>query len=579
MAAPRWAWGWIALFLLAASLPFGIGLFAAPEDAAFTGVLINRMDTHSYYANMREGAAGRWLYTLPYTAQESKPVPLFMVYILLGHAARITGLSIPLVFHLARIVCGGVFALAAYHFIAHTLPDQAERRLAFGLLLFTGGIGWIMIVIFGANLSGDLYEIPDLWISDAVSFTAALSNPHFTLNMALIMGMLVWGDAFIRGGRRRDGVLALLAGAGIAFVHAHQLAVVWAVLGISAAWRVIGPIPDATFCCAPPFHHVGRGYKALIPLGRLAILGVPTALLAGALTLTTRGDPYLKSWLDQGDTYSPPVWTLPILYGPVLILALAGVWLTLKAERRGAARPAVGVQSQIGACCAQDEREPARPYTSNDATCHSSLLPVALWFGVVLVLIYVPVNFQRRFMEGWHVPVVILAAAGWRHVIAPRLRPAAARRVLAAGLIAVMLSPLFVLTGTLVTLMQTDNPDVYISADEQGALRVLAREADRVVFAALESGNRLPARADVRTTLGHWSLTAFAADRYQEAERFFDASTPDADRIAILARLGAEYVWFSDDERASGDFDPGAVAYLEAVYTSPTVSLYRVRQR
>lgn len=60
-------------------------------------------------------------------------------------------------------------------------------------------------------------------------------------------------------------------------------------------------------------------------------------------------------------------------------------------------------------------------------------------------------------------------------------------------------------------------------------------------------------------------------------QRFYEAGTPDARRIALLDRLGVDFVWVGEEERELGGFDPGAVDYLEPVTTGPAVSVYRVR--
>lgn len=538
---PRWVWGWTALFLLFGSLPFIIGWRSAGADRTFSGVLINGLDTNSYLADMQLGLHGRWLYVLPYTPQRSTPVPLFMVYILLGHAAHLTGLSLPLIFHLARLLCGGLFALAAYRFIARRLPDPAEQRLALGMLLFTGGLGWIMLILFGGRLSSDLREMPDLALSDAVSFMAMASNPHFTLNMALMMWMITTGGAFVARGGRRDGWQAVTAGAGIAFVHAHQVAIVGLVLGGIAAPGVA----QAFFSAQKDSTQRSR---ALHEIGRLAVVMGPVVALAGGLTLLTQRDPYLASWLKQGNTYTPPVWSLFILYGPLLPLALAGAWHIMKTSRAGFSSPDI-------------------------------LLDTVWWFAAVLALIYVPVNFQRRFMEGWHVPVAMLAAVGWFRVAVPALRkrfpPRAIKGMLAVLLGSVMLSTLFAFTYLIVHTLWAD---AYITADERGAISWLNRHAslDDVVLAYLDDGNQLPARASVRSFAGHWSLTAFAADRLHDVEHFYAASTPDSDRIALLRRFDVRYVYVSPVERRLGTFDPAKAAYLIPVYTSPTVQLYEV---
>lgn len=526
---PQWVWGCVVLFALASTVPYAVAWLAAPAGAVATGVGINPFDTNSYLANMQQGYQGRWLYVLPYTATPNRPIPLFLYYLALGHVTRLTGLSVPLVFHLARLLGGSLFALAAYRFAARYLERPSERALALGILLFTGGTGWLVALIPTLSETTRDRLTPDLWVSDAVSFLALLSNGHFTLSMVLMMGMIVAGERLLADGRWFLAALAVMAGLGMALIHAHQLAVVGLVLGGEVVWqawsarRIPGP-----------------------SIVRLALIFAPAALVAGALTLLSHADLALASWLEQGDTYTPPVWGLVNLYGPVWLLAFAGVWYALQQRQvvwRG----------------------------------------VVLWFVIVLALVYVPVNFQRRFMEGWHVPVTILAAAGWTRAIAPWLRQRLTGRAVALVLVTALLSVAASPLHTLITLtrymsQRQDDPFVYAQPDERGAADWLRAHAtlDDVVLSSFYSGNRLPARAPVRTFVGHWSLTAHAGQRLADVQRFFAADTADAGRIALLSTFEIDYVYVGPDERALGPFDPARAPYLELVYDSPSVQLYRV---
>ncbi len=526
---PLWGWGALILFLLMGTLPYVVPLWAAPEGVRATGVSINPFDANSYLANMQQGYEGRWLYQLPYTASPSRPLPLFSYYLVLGHLARLTSLSLPLVFHLARLGCGGLFAWSAYHFAARLLASRGERALALFLLLFTGGTGWIVTLVPTLSETTHVHLTPDLWVTDAISFLALLSNGHFTLNMVLMMVMIVAGERLLAGGRWPLAALASVAGLGTALIHAHQLAVVGLVLGGEVLWQIADTrrIP----------------WRAV---GWLAVIFTPPALLAGLLTILSYRDLALASWLEQGDTYTPPVWGLFNLYGPVWVLAFAGAWYALR--QRGAAWRGI-----------------------------------VLWFAVVLVLVYVPVNFQRRFMEGWHVPVTVLAAAGWSRGIAPRLRRRLTEYSVGLALIILLVlvtaSPVHTLiTLTRYAIQRQDDQFVYAHADERGATDWLCAHAtlDEVVLSFFYSGNWLPARAPVRSFVGHWSLTAEMAERLADVSRFFDADASDAARLHLLQTFGVDYIYVGPDERALGRFDPARAPYLVPVYVSTGVQLYRV---
>ena len=82
----------------------------------FLDFLYNPQDGNSYLAKMYQGWEGNWRFVLPYTAEAGEGAYLFLFYILLGHIARVCGLSPILIFHLVRVLCsigmgGGYFPI------------------------------------------------------------------------------------------------------------------------------------------------------------------------------------------------------------------------------------------------------------------------------------------------------------------------------------------------------------------------------------------------------------------------------------------------------------------------------------
>ena len=60
----------------------------------------------SYLAKMRQGYDGVWAAQLPYAIEAHPGIPLlYLFYTLLGRVSRWTGLSLPLLYHTARVVC------------------------------------------------------------------------------------------------------------------------------------------------------------------------------------------------------------------------------------------------------------------------------------------------------------------------------------------------------------------------------------------------------------------------------------------------------------------------------------------
>ncbi len=525
---PWWVYIYTAIFLLAGSTPFLVGLILTPADQIFTGVLYNPADMNSYLANMRQGEQGHWLYVVPYTAERSTPVPLYMVYLLLGHVAHLTGLAVPLVFHLARLFGAALFALTAYHFISQRTRDEMERKLAFALLLFTGGLSLFSVLILNTT---EMAAAPDLYISEATSFGSLMVNPHFTFVMSFMVWMMVAAEVFSTTGNWSAALVTLLSGIGIALVHVHQLAVVGVVVG--GMWLL-------------------RCRKARGILwregARITAVFAPVMLTAGALVVVTLHDDVLAAWMSNNQMPAPPVWSVAfILYGPLFWLAIAGVVVVFR------------------------QRE-------------QSLYLTTLWFVVVLVLMYLPVNIQRRFIEGWQIPVILLSAMIWRRSLAPRLAArwtsSAARRLGLITFSCLTLSPILLLAQGLAYVAAPGETFAYLDHDSHQAVQWLRGAAqtsdhDLVVFAGPIHSNVIPAWVMVRTVTGHHLITPSVGDRWLDIKTFFDVTTSQAERIAILERLDVDYVYFGDEEREIGGFDPEDADYLKRVFENTTVAIYQ----
>ncbi len=111
ISASQWrrVWALTALVVLALAVPYALA-YAVPASAGasrvFAGALFNPLDGQSYLAKMRLGWGGAWTFNLPYTPEAMPGAFIFTYYLFLGHLARLTGLGLELVYHLARVLAG-----------------------------------------------------------------------------------------------------------------------------------------------------------------------------------------------------------------------------------------------------------------------------------------------------------------------------------------------------------------------------------------------------------------------------------------------------------------------------------------
>jgi hypothetical protein len=125
-----------------------------------------------------------------------------------------------------------------------------------------------------------------------------------------------------------------------------------------------------------------------------------------------------------------------------------------------------------------------------------------------------------------------------------------------------------------------EHPTLFYHDDERRAQQWLEEHynPEAVVFTASRtSGGRLVAATGLRVFLGSWFKTVAYDDKVAQAARFYDPATSDDWRRAFLDQTGAQYIWYDDDARDLGAWNPYDAPYLEPVIQSERVTLFRVQ--
>lgn len=553
-----------AAVLLLANLPYLAGLALAPDGFRFTGTVFVLEDVFSYFSKMRQGFEGAWGYLDRYTTEPHEPSLLFFFYIALGHVARWTGLSIPLLYHLARNV-GGVLLLWGFDRVARTLALRGWARVAaFALASAGSGFGWLL------HARGITDNPTDFWWTEHAFFHSLLIYPHFAFSTAgllhAIAEMLAWGRArFTAGGeaiqlltlvfarrggadeptRRAEappipGALARLATWAflVGWIHPRLLLALLLVSGVAMWEDLSGMYRSLHLRVSEDPMNAGATSRALrairAPARRWAI-GIGVAFVAGALPAALilnsfRGDPIWERWAKTVTT-SPPPWWYAEAMGIVLPLAFLG-WRYLESEPMRSRRAFLG-----------------------------------WWFVIVLLLPYLPVPSQRRLVQGAGAPMALLAGI-WLAAVARELRRVrgrfASRSAVALVCLFASMTPL-VYVASYARGLSLGRYPWYVSEERMAAFEWLrARiEPGDVVLASSETGKLLPAFAGATVVAGHWAETLDYRRRDAELRAFFGLRPAEGwesehaslvpDREAFLDRHRVRWLLMTGFERPSRD--------------------------
>ncbi|HVG18534.1 MAG TPA: hypothetical protein VNI02_05735 [Blastocatellia bacterium] len=529
---------WLTLAVLT-TLPYLLAALRAPDGHVFTGVLTAYDDTFTYLAWMRQGADGRLLMCDLYTS-EPQPCEFFLpLWAVLGFVARVTGGPVALIFHAARL-CSTLLLLVVARSVARRVSkSRARLRYSLWMYAFSGGLGWLVYALnngndlLGANV---ISGAADLNLPEAIAFRSAYAQVHFTIGAAMVCGAI---NLLFTALEEKRPFRASIAGAVVSL-----LAVVHPYLII-----VVGAVAVAAFALWPRLRARDEGVARPHLFPARAAFWFFISALPGVVYLfyLKRSNEVLREWLRITDTLSPPPIEYALGFGIVAALALAGF----------------GVLSKT--------RSP-----------YGRLLLV--WIVVQSALLYAPVSFQRRLIEGLQLPLCVAASAA-----AFSLR----RRFIGGGRFKRFKTPVLISVIVLASLTNAGfiagqiisppkaigpgDPRRYVPADLIEALDWLGVKADRdaVLFSSYMTGNIAPSMTGLRVYVGHYGQTLSSGEKSEEVTAFYTNGMTDEAARRLLAGPRVSYVIYGPFERAISDgFVPPA--WLALARRVGSVEIFRV---
>lgn len=552
ITAKEWrrAIGFALFVILLTSIPYIIAWGKQDDQWVFSGALFGVEDGNSYLAKMRLGARGSWDFHLFYTPETTEGAPLmFLPYIAVG---QLVGRVVPaeqiaealkVAFQVMRVVFDFLLIVVLYRFIAQFITSEKGRYFALVLASLGGGLGWITLFI------GLQPNPPEMYIPEGFGFLVLFSLPHIALARAmLLIGFLLVippQDTQERPYSRRV-IMAGLAWCVVGLCVPFYFAVTYVLLGVwgLAAWAIQRRFPTRLFL---------------------------RAVVAGALTLPLflyyawvfANNWAFAHWSSQNILTSPPPLDYLLSYGLLIMLALIAL--------RGVVRQAyqrVEYALLIG------------------------------WLIAAPILVYLPINVQRRLGEGVIIPLAICAALGLRQLFRAQddaIPPRSIREIARSGGQWVMLGILCLSTvlilATATIAATTQKHPVFISGAQIRAFEWLNQtaEAGEIVFAAWGTGNTLPVYSDLRPFVGLGPETLNAEPKNEQViEPFFSVGMTESEfNAAITATCADEtcqphYIFYGNNEHALNPSQAEIITNLSTlgalIYDAEGIQIYRIHE-
>ena len=545
----RWALSVGAALMVLTVLPYVYAWCLTPPGQQYLWLLYNPDEPNVHLSWIRQAADGQWLLRDACTTgpQQASFLNLFMLG--LGRLARVTRLQPVFVYHLARIVSGTALCVALYWFASLLTPRLEVRRLCLLLAGTASGLGWAAPWLNqGLGTVGlPLLNPPDfgmqLCMPEAITFLSLYLYPLFSTSMLLLvlsLGLYLLSD---RLGWMRyavaSGLVALLLGN----FHTYDLFPLYLTLLLWCLYRLV---------------ETRRGGAAVLARAAVVVSCSAPSLVYQYWTFQHNAIFRAKALTV---TAPPPPRDLLAAYGFLVPLALLGAWVAWRSRRQEA----------------------------RFATC---------WVVAAVSCLCLPVSFQRKMIEGLHLPVCFLAAlalGSWLPVVLNRRRwrgpvRRAANRVLWGFSLLAMVPSNVAFVGMTLQLAATNNltrasvaqPPYYLGNDELAALRWLDAHSsnDAVVLSAPYAGSYIPGLSGNTVYAGHWAETLNFETKLGAVGRFYAGRMSSTEAADFLSAGRVQYVYYGAYERALSQGVAPAYPFLTPLYPAEgTPLLYRVQLR
>lgn len=450
------------------------------------------------------------------------------VWYAVGLFSRVTDAAPLLAFHLIRIALILAATFVFWRAMRFFVSDRHARVTALALLFFGSGVGmYAMYVLTPSVPRVGAYEWPtDLWVAESNVFASFGYSPHFVASWLFqILALFLIARAFSRR-KLRDAVCGGLAGFTLLSFHPFYaptictVALAWFGLWV---WRRGLVLRDVTLLAT-----------------FLGLSLLPVAYYAYIIFGTVNG-----RFMHEANL----LWT-PSL--PIVLIGLGGFALLAPFGFVGSG-----------------DSDPESRWRGEE---------LALWALVNAALIYAPITFQRRLMEGLQFPLAALAGMAI-FAACTSLRKTNVFVTACAGVLILALfipSTFFVVMRDVKMIAERDAFAFFV-ADESAALRWLraSTPTDATVLSSFTVGNDVIGWGERRAYAGHWSQTVDVGQKMADVAWFFGGAT-SAHRMGFMNAHGVDFVLEGPIEHSYG----GSLAhdrYFEAVFSQGEYAVYAKR--
>jgi hypothetical protein len=409
------------------------------------------------------------------------------------------------------------------------------------LALLSSGLGWIWVVEKQISGGMEVLHPTDVYTTAGNSFYVMMVSPPQAFATAVTLLTLLLGLLAIHLRRLSVGVGAGLLALFLGMGHIYDLVTVWAVLAVFGVLLVLRD---------------GWSWLRFWTLSVVVLISAPSALYFG--WVSSSANPLWQQALAQYDNlevFTPNPFHLLILLGLTFIIALLGF---------------TGIV-------------PLKKNSKNE-------LFIKSWFGVTLLLIYLPLHFRIMLLTGYQLPIAVMATWTIYDRLVPWVREQLeggrwsmlthyTQFIPAVFILAILPTNLYLFAWRIVDLNRHSYP-FYLPQSDYRAFQWLEAntDPDEVVLSSFHIGHYVPGFSGNKAFLSNAVMTMDFFNKYDLVEQFYGGEMSEEERIDFLHRYDIRYVFFGPAERRIGPYNPEGSNMYRQVFEYQDTRVYAVIQ-
>lgn len=519
-----------AIVIAITSLPYLWNYFERPAGTVYTWSGFNNPgDLPVYFSYIEQTRQGHYIFIDLFTGENQSRGFFNIFWLAVGLLAKFFNLTPPIAFHLARILLIPLFVWTLKKTLDFFYPTKHWRPLLLATLFISG---------FGPLLTPFIYRISEYHIGAGIDFVSAEATPfaamifsgHFILSWICLLWSIM---LIIKSFREQKFLPAFLAGLiNLIFFqfHPYYAPFIFAfTLSILIYHLIKKPKIKNLLLALPPF---------IIPLPAIFYYVYLWA-----------NDQRFYNFSQQNFTPTPAWWVVFLAFGFLGPLALAGIIMLIRQKN----------------------------WQEN----HTYLL---FWLIIGNILLFLPFNTQRRFIEGLLIPTGIFGLIALKALF--KKIPAEHYNFFPKIFIQILLSVFFVVFFCFSTILLYQvnfrlnylaPKDIYLSQAANQTINWLKEHTSLSdLFLSPNNSTNMIAGLSGRHFYGwHFGETTYSSIKKQILNSFFNTAS-DMARIKFLKENLITKLYWAKQFEEKYNFRPEKKSYLTKIYDGGEIQIYEV---